>query len=99
MASIKETKKDIKNITFEIASNCYFIMEEHPDKDLSEIDDLIDELLDLEEEALQKLNDRNKEANGKETRMYIKQMKNDFVNQSNEILDKINTKIEAIEKV
>ncbi len=95
MASIKNAKKDIKSITFEVAYQCYSFMDSHPDKEFPELEDLVDELLDVEENTLQALKARDAKADKKQNRGYIKEVKEEFIQKSNEILDKINTKIET----
>jgi hypothetical protein len=56
MASRKDLKKDIDALVFDLISDCYDCIDEDPDRDFSGYEQIINEIIDLEEELLSRIN-------------------------------------------
>ncbi|MCD6332810.1 MAG: hypothetical protein J7L89_06015 [Bacteroidales bacterium] len=56
MASRKHLKKDIDYLVTGLIADCYLCIQERPDQDLSEIEDIINNAVDLKEQLLFRVN-------------------------------------------
>lgn len=56
MASIKELKKDINYLTYELLIECYTYKHFHPDKKESSIDEVIKSIIQKRSELIYKIN-------------------------------------------
>ena len=67
MASRKDLKKDIDFFVFDLISDCYDCIDEHPDKDFSGFEQIINDIIDLQDDLLTRINqyDPKSEQNSK----------------------------------
>lgn len=88
MASKRHLKKDIDYLITEVILDCYACMEEHPDKDFSLYEGIINEVMDVKESLLEKINHFDPEVNGN-SKVYFLGIKKDLVNQVSDIYGKL----------
>ncbi len=78
MASKKILKKDIDYLITEVILDCYACIEEHPERDLSAYEEIINEIIILKEEMIERINKFNRKADGN-SRAYFRALKNDLI--------------------
>lgn len=68
MASRKDLKKDIDYFVFDLISDCYTCIDENPDKDLSGLEQIINDVIDLQDSLVSRINnfDSKGEENSKD---------------------------------
>jgi len=88
MASRKNLKKDIDYLITDLIFDCYACMEEHPEKDFSVYEQLINDAMSLREDLLTKINhfDPGKDGN---SRTYFLNIKRDLVVGVTQAYDKL----------
>ena len=78
MASKKNLKKDIDYLVTDVILDCYECMEEHPEKDFSVYEEIINEIIVVKDTLLERINNYDTEAHGK-SRSYFQEIKKDLV--------------------
>lgn len=91
MASKKNLKKDIDYLITDVILDCYACMEEHPEKDFSDYEGIINEIIIVKEDLLERINhfDAGKHGN---SRNYFMEIKKDLITSITEAYSKL-TKI------
>jgi hypothetical protein len=77
MASRKDLKKDIDYFVFDLVSDCYERMDENPDQDFSGYEQIINDIIDLQDNLLARINQYDSGKDSK-SRKYFKEIKNDL---------------------
>ncbi len=78
MASKKILKKDIDYLITEVILDCYACMEEHPEKDLSAYEEIINEIIIMKEDLIERINKFDRKSDGR-SRPYFNDIKKDLV--------------------
>ncbi len=77
MASRKDLKKDIDILVFDLISDCYDCIDENPDRDFSGYEQIINEIIDLEEELLSRINQYDSK-DGTNSKAYFNNIKSEL---------------------
>jgi hypothetical protein len=88
MASRKNLKKDIDYLITEVIMDCYACIEEHPEKDLSEYEKIINEIVLLKDDLLDRINQFDRSVHGR-SRSYFNAIKKDLVKTIMDARDKL----------
>ncbi len=88
MASKKTLKKDIDYLITEVILDCYACMEEHPERDFSAYEEIINEIITLKDGLVERINSFDRKANGK-SRAYFHEIKKDLVLKITEAHEKL----------
>ncbi|MFH0762120.1 MAG: hypothetical protein V2A67_11520 [Bacteroidota bacterium] len=78
MASRKDLKKDIDYLITDLILDCYDCMEEHPEKDFSLYEQVINEAIILKDDLIERINHFDPELCGK-SRPYFHNLKKDLI--------------------
>jgi hypothetical protein len=78
MASKKNLKKDIDYLITDVIMDCYECMEEHPEKDLSAYEQIINEIDALRDLLLERINQYDRKIHGR-SNPYFLEIKKDLV--------------------
>lgn len=63
MASIRWLKKELNRLTFEVVSDCFTVMEVHPDKNIKELQKIITDTILLRNEMISRINQSSNKDN------------------------------------
>lgn len=74
MASRKDLKKDIEYFVFDIISDCYSCINNNPDKDFSGYEQIINDIIDLHDTLLTRINQYDPKG-GESSRKYFHKIK------------------------
>ncbi len=88
MASRKDLKKDIDYLITDLILDCYACMEEHPEKDFSLYEQIINESILLKEDLIVRINHFDPGTNGN-SRTYFLNIKKDLINSITQAYDKL----------
>jgi len=90
MASKKNLKKDIDYLITDVILDCYSCMEEHPEKDFSAYEEIINEIIVVKEDLLERINHFDSGTHGN-SRTYFLSIKKDLITTITEAYDKLTT--------
>jgi len=93
MASKKNLKKDIDYLITDVIVDCYARMDEHPEKDFSAYEEIINEIIMVKEDLVERINHFDSGIHGN-SRNYFLQIKKDLIKNITEAYDKL-TKLEG----
>jgi len=88
MASKKNLKKDIDYLITDVILDCYACMEEHAEKSFSAYEEIINEIIVVKEDLLERINHFDSSVHGR-SRPYFVGIKKDLVKTINEAYDKL----------
>ncbi|MFA6126852.1 MAG: hypothetical protein WC699_06070 [Bacteroidales bacterium] len=78
MASKKNLKKDVDYLITDLILDCYACIEEHPDKDFSAYEEMINEIIIVKENLLERINHFDSAVHGN-SRRYFRELKKDLI--------------------
>jgi hypothetical protein len=79
MASIRELKKDIDYLVYEVISDCFVFSGLHPDIKTEEISALISDAVDLRNDLIARVNNPDGKENPKIVKAYYKSVEKDLL--------------------
>jgi hypothetical protein len=79
MASVRELKKDIDYLVYEVISDCFVFSGLHPDIKTDEISALISDAVDLRNDLIARVNNPDGKANPKIVKAYYKSVEKDLL--------------------
>lgn len=88
MASKKNLKRDIDYLISDVILDCYACMEEHPEKDFSAYEEIINEIIVVKEDLLERINHYDAGVHGR-SNPYFRELKKDLVKCITEAHDKL----------
>lgn len=88
MASKKNLKKDIDYLITDVILDCYACMEEHPEKDFSAYEEIINEIIVLKVDLLERINQFDRTVHGR-SRSYFHEIKKDLIKSILETRDRL----------
>ena len=94
MASIRELKKDIDYLVFEVISDCFAFSAVHPDNQTDELSAIITDAVKFRNELISRVNNPDGKDNPKILKSYYKSVKNDLLTG----VDKLFTRLSALTK-
>lgn len=95
MASVRELKKDIDFLVFEVISDCFVYSNLHPDNKTDELTALINDSVELRNDLIARVNNPDGKDNPKIVKAYYKSVSKDLmlgVDKLFERLSEISTK-------
>lgn len=88
MASKKNLKKDIDYLITDVILDCYACMEDHTEKSFSAYEEIINEIIVVKEDLLERINHFDSSIHGK-SRSYFVGIKKDLVLSITKAYDKL----------
>jgi hypothetical protein len=79
MASVRELKKDIDYLVYEVISDCFVFSGLHPDIKADEISALISDAVDLRNDLIARVNNPDGKDNPKIVKAYYKSVEKDLM--------------------
>lgn len=80
MASIRELKKDIDYLIYEVISDCFVFSGLHPENKSDELSAVISDAVDLRNDLIARVNNPDRKDNPKMLRTYYKTLQKDLLN-------------------
>lgn len=90
MASVRLLKKEINSITEELISECIFRLELPKNGNSEELISLVDEVIVLRDETIQKLQAPKKERDAKNVKLAFGEIKKNYIDALNQIIEQLN---------
>jgi hypothetical protein len=94
MASVRELKKDIDYLVYEVISDCFVFSGLHPDIKTDEISALISDAVDFRNDLIARVNNPDGKDNPKIVKAYYKAVEKDLLTG----VDKLFSKLSAMTK-
>jgi hypothetical protein len=88
MASKKNLKKDIDYLITDVIMDCYACIEEHPEKDFSSYEEIINEMIMMKEDLVERINHYDEGVHGN-SRKYFLGIRKDLISSIAEASDKL----------
>ena len=79
MASVRELKKDIDYLIFEVISDCFVYSNLHPDNKTDELTTLISDAVEFRNDLIARVNNPDGKANPKIVKAYYKTVSKDLL--------------------
>jgi hypothetical protein len=92
MASVRDLKKDIDYLIYEVISDCFVYQGIHPDKKSDEISAIIDDAVSLRNDLIARVNNPDGKDNPKIVKVYYQSVKKDL----SDGVDKLFTRLSAL---
>lgn len=92
MASIRELKKDIDYLTYEVVADCYTYMHMNPDKNRDKVMKVINDTIAVRNELIEKVNHPDAKDDKKKIKEYYKNIRK-------ELLEKIDVSFQNLSKL
>jgi hypothetical protein len=89
MASIRELKKDIDYLVFEVISDCFAFSSVHLDNQSAELSDIITDAVKLRNDLIARVNNPDGKDNPKILKSYYKSVKKDLLTGVDKLFDRL----------
>jgi hypothetical protein len=94
MASVRELKKDIDYLVFEVISDCFVFSSVHPDNQSSELSEIISDSVNFRNDLIARVNNPDGKDNPKILKAYYKTLEKDLMTG----VDKLFTRLSELSK-
>jgi hypothetical protein len=91
MASIRELKKDIDYLVFEVISDCFVYAGLHPDNKTSEVSGIVNDAVSLRNDLIARVNNPAVKSEPKLVREHFKAVQNDLVAGVDKLFDQLSS--------
>ena len=91
MASIRELKKDIDYLVFEVISDCFVYSNVHPDNKTDELTALISEAVEFRNDLIVRVNNPDGKDNPKIVKAYYKAVQKDLLSGVNKLFERLSS--------
>ena len=91
MASIKNLKKDIDNLIFEVISDCLIYGELHPDNNTDKVTGIISDAINLRNDLIARINNPDGKDDPKLVRKYYQNIKSDLFAGMDQLCGRLST--------
>jgi hypothetical protein len=91
MASIRELKKDIDYLVYEVISDCYVFSGVHPDSHTDELSAIISEAIGFRNDLIARVNNPDGKENPKILKAYYKLVEKDLLSGIDKLFDRLST--------
>jgi hypothetical protein len=91
MASIRELKKDIDYLTFEVISDCFAYSGVHPDNQTDELSAIISDAVNFRNDLIARVNNPDGKDNPKIVKAYYKAVEKDLVTGVDKLFDRLSS--------
>jgi hypothetical protein len=91
MASVRELKKDIEYLIFEVISDCFVYSNIHPENKSDELSVLISEAVEFRNELIARVNNPDGKDNPKIVKAYYKTVSKDLLTGVDKLFERLST--------
>lgn len=91
MASIRELKKDIDYLVFEVISDCFVYEGLHPDKKTTEVSEIVNSAVNLRNDLIMRVNNPEVKDEPKAVRAYFRKIESDLLEGIDGLFDKLSS--------
>ncbi len=91
MASVRELKKDIDYLVFEVISDCFAFTGLHPENKPDEVADIVSEAVKFRNDLIARVNNPDGKDNPKIVRAYYKSVEKDLLTGVDKLFDKLSS--------
>jgi len=91
MASIRELKKDIDYLIFEVISDCFVYAGLHPENKTDEVSGIITSAVNLRTDLISRVNNPEGKSEPKVIKAHYKAIKNDLVSGVDKLFDELSS--------
>jgi hypothetical protein len=91
MASIRELKKDIDYLVFEVISDCYVFSGVHPGNQTDELSTIISDAVNFRNDLIARVNHPDGKDNPKILRAYYKSVEKDLLSGVDKLFDRLSS--------
>jgi hypothetical protein len=91
MASIRELKKDIDYLVFEVISDCFVYSNVHPDNKTDELTALISDAVEFRNDLIVRVNNPDGKDNPKIVKAYYKAVQKDLLSGVDKLFEKLSS--------
>jgi hypothetical protein len=89
MASLRDLKKDIDYLVYEVISDCFLYSDLHPENNSDEITALITEAVNFRNDLIARVNNPDGKDNPKILKAYYKRLEKDLLTGVDNLFDKL----------
>lgn len=89
MASVRELKKDIDYLIFEVISDCFVFSNIHPENNSDELTSLISEAVEFRNDLIARVNNPDGKDNPKIIKSYYKAVEKDLLTGVDKLFEKL----------
>jgi hypothetical protein len=91
MASIRELKKDIDYLVFEVISDCFVYSNVHPDNKTDELTALISDAVEFRNDLIARVNNPDGKDNPKIVKAYYKTVQKDLLSGVDKLFERLSS--------
>ena len=91
MANLRELKKDINNLVYELISDCLIYSGLHPDDKKEKIEAILSEAVNLRNDLIARTNNPSDKAEPKAVRSHYRMIKNDLLTGVDTLFEKLSS--------
>jgi hypothetical protein len=91
MASIRELKKDIDYLVFEVISDCFVYSNVHPDNKTDELTTLISDAVEFRNDLIARVNNPDGKDNPKIVKAYYKAVQKDLLSGVDNLFERLSS--------
>jgi hypothetical protein len=91
MASIRELKKDIDYLVFEVISDCFVYSNVHPDNKTDELTAVISDAVEFRNDLIARVNNPDDKDNPKIVKAYYKAVQKDLLSGVNKLFERLSS--------
>jgi hypothetical protein len=91
MASIRELKKDIDYLVFEVISDCFVYSGVHPENKSEELSAIIDDAVNFRNDLISRVNNPDGKDNPKILKAYYKSVEKDLLTGVDKLFDRLSS--------
>jgi hypothetical protein len=91
MASVRELKKDIDYLIFEVISDCFVYSNIHPDNKSDELTELISDAVEFRNDLIARVNNPDGKDNPKIVKAYYKSVEKDLITGIDKLFERLST--------
>jgi hypothetical protein len=91
MASIRELKKDIDYLIFEVISDCFVYSNVHPENKTDELSVLISDAVEFRNNLIARVNNPDGKDNPKIVKAYYKTVEKDLLTGTDKLFERLST--------
>jgi hypothetical protein len=91
MASIRELKKDIDYLIFEVISDCFVFSGVHPDNQSDALSTIISDAVNLRNDLIARVNNPDGKDNPKIVKAFYKSVEKDLITGVDELFDRLSS--------
>jgi hypothetical protein len=91
MASIRELKKDIDYLVFEVISDCFVYSNVHPDNKTDELSALISDAVEFRNDLIVRVNNPDGKDNPKIVKAYYKAVQKDLLSGVDKLFERLSS--------